>query len=135
MIPRQHIVIHARFPVKSLRPSLRADFYQIPIPRVRLRQEHQMPRLLTLPALVKTAPARDIDLAPDDRPDPLFHTFLIQIHRPVHHAVIRNRQRVLPQRFHIGNQIGNPTDAVKKTVLRMHVQMHKRIRHRCLRMQ
>ncbi len=60
-----------------------------------------------------------IQLAPQDRLDPLRLGRIEKMHRPVDVPVVRHRDRLLPQRRHPVNQLVNVTSPVQQRIFRM----------------
>ena len=68
---------------------------------------------------------RDVYLAADDRADALGETGAVKRDRAVHHAMVGDGERRLPQLLGAVRQLLDAAGAVKQRVFRMHVQMDK----------
>ena len=75
--------------------------------------------------LVKTRPRRDIDLAADDGLHARRLRRLVKVDCAVHHAVVGDGDRVLPQLLDPVHEPRDAARAVKQAVLRMNMQMDK----------
>ena len=125
MLPQQ-VKVDAGLDVKALAERLRHHVRQIPVARLVLAQQHQMPRLrVELMLLVEPRPPRHIHLAPDDGMDPLGFAGAVKVHRAVHNAVVCDGAGRLPHLLYLLRQVAYPARAVQQAVFRMHMQMHK----------
>ena len=75
--------------------------------------------------LLEAAPGGHIDLAADDGAHSLRLAGPVERHGPVHDAVIRHRQRRLPQLSGPPGQRRDPAGPVQQRILRVHMKMDK----------
>ena len=128
VIAAQQLLVHARLVVKALGKGERHHFAQIPVALVALAQKNQVIGIpVRADRLFEPGRMRHINLAPDDRLDALLFARLPERHRAVHHAVIGQRDRLLPARFHTRGNIRNPARAVKQTVFTVQMQVYKSV--------
>ena len=127
MVLLQQLMVRPGFEIIPLRPGFGADFDEVLIALIILRQKNQMSQLLLLSPcpLLKPASPGHIDLAADDGLDSLGHAFLVQIHRPVHDPMVRNGQSRLSHILHMGHQFLNAAGAIKQAVFCMHMKMNE----------
>ena len=76
-------------------------------------------------AFLKAAARRNIDLAAEDRFDPLREGLFVKIYASVHHSVIRDGRRRLAQLLHPGYIFFYFIGSVQERILRVDVQMCK----------
>ena len=116
----QQVHIHPRLDVKALQKGLGDQVAQIPVAHLVLAQEHQVAsRRVQLVDLVKAGAGGHVDLAPDDGLDPRRLAGLVEVDHAVHHAVVGDGHRALPQVLHPLHQPPDAARAVQKAILRM----------------
>ena len=126
MVFFKQLVIDTRLCVKTFGPRGGNDFDQILVSLLILTEQDQMVPLVIEPVhLIEPCSLRHIDLAADDRMDPLFAACLIEIHRAVHGAVIGHRKGGHSKLFRALYQRLDTAGAVKQRILGMDVQMCK----------
>ena len=104
----QRLEINPRTIVEPLHVRLRYQLQHAPVSHLTLRQDRQVTarsRLVQHRILPAHRPCRHIRLHPQDRlyPMPLRHP--VELHRPVHRPVIRQRNRLLPHLLHPHHQL------------------------------
>ena len=104
MVTSEQFPVDPGLIIEALRKSGGHNPDQVGITCIVFRQKNQVivsfVRNRIVP--VKTAPRRNIDLAPEDRFDPLCEGLLIKIDASEHHSVIRDRRSRLAQFLHAG---------------------------------
>src|SRR5207248_3309662 len=75
-----------------------------------------------------------IRLNPNNRVNPPRLARLIKLDRPIHCAVISNRQVLHPQRLGLLHQLLRAAEPIQQGILRMHMQMRKVSTHKCLQL-
>ena len=92
VVLREDFAVDARLVVEALREAGRHDLAEVVISLRRLGEQHEVIISVVRRSrvLVKTAPRRYINLAPENRFDSLCEAFLVEIHAAVHDAVVRN---------------------------------------------
>ena len=123
----QQVKVDARLDVKALGKRLGDHVGEVAVAHLVLAQEDEVARLgIEFVLLIKSRAWSDIDLAADDGLDALGLARAVKVDRAVHHAVVRDGDRRLPQ---LADALGKPLDAagaVKQAVFRMNVQMGER---------
>ena len=128
MVFLQCLPVHPGLVVITVHKTDGDDFHQILIALVVLRQQHQMivPVIPVTGFPVKPGAGGHIDLASQNRIDPLLFCLLVKVDDAVHHAVIRDGCRSHAQFLYPGDILFDFIGTVQKTVFRMCVQMDKR---------
>ncbi len=103
------------------------DLHQVLIAFIIFRQQHQV--IISVLATgyfpVKPGIRRHINLAAQDRIDPLLPAGAVKINDTVHHAVVRDSRRIHPQLFHPFYIFFYLIGTVQQAVLRVDMQMGK----------
>ena len=125
-LPEQ-VQVHTGLIVEALREGPADDLHQVRVAGVVLRQEDQMVVAVVPVALlpVQPGPRRHVDLAADDRIDPLFFCRLIKIDHAVHDAVIGDGCCCHAQFLHPADVLIDLIGSVQKRVLCVDVEMCK----------
>ena len=99
VVPLKNLPVDARLVIEALRKARRDDLHEILIAEIVFREENQMEIAVVgdISAFLKAAARRNIDLAAEDRFDPLREGLFIEIDASEHHAVIGNRRSGLPE--------------------------------------
>ena len=119
-------MVDPRFRIKTFRPGGGNDFDQILIPLLGFTKQNQMITFVIQPVdLIKSCTLRNVDLAADDRVNPLFFTRKKEVDSAIHCAVIGHCQRGHTEFFCARNQRLDTAGAVKQRILGMYVQMCK----------
>ena len=122
----QKLRVDARLAVEALDPRFRNQRHQILIAGVVFAEQHQMIRLrIQLVDPVEARAARHIDLAPDDRLDPVLFRRAVKIDHAVHDAVVGDGDGLLPLPAHGFHQAADPAGSVQQAVFRMKMQMNE----------
>ena len=125
MLPQQRLV-DAGLDVKALQEALGDQIAEVAVAHLVLAQEHQMVgRAVQLVDPVGHLPRGHIDLAPDNRLHALGLAGAVEIHRAVHHPVVRDGHGGLPQLLDVLRQPLNPARAVQQAEFGMDMQVDK----------
>ena len=90
--------VHPRLRIEPFRMGQGHQLNEILVPDGVFTQQHQMVSLVVKPMyLVEPGAGRHVDLAADDRLDPVFFAGPVKVHRAVHHAMVGDGHRLLPQ--------------------------------------
>ena len=98
----QHLHIHTGSVVVTFREAAADDFNQVGIPRIILRQQHQMvvPILSAGQLSVKSGTGRHVDFTADNGIDSCRRGLLIELDDAVHNAMVCDGRTVHAQLFH-----------------------------------
>ncbi len=124
LLPQQ-LHVDAGAVVIPLDEARGAQLDQVLVALLVLTQQHQVRVLARGGGLVKAAAGGDVHLAADDRMDALAQALLVKIHHAVHHAVIRDGQRLHAQFLCSGDQRLYAARAVQQRVFGVQVQVRK----------
>ena len=126
MVFPQQIHIDAGLVVKALHIGLGHHVAQIPIARLILAQQHQVPGFaVEFMCLVKPAAAGHVDLTADNGMDALRLAGPVKVDDAVHGAVVGNGAGRLPHLPHQLRQVADAAGAVQQAIFRMHMQMYE----------
>ncbi len=90
-----------------------------------LRQHQQVVVLVIRRLRAMILRLAHVELAPQNRLDPLGLRRVEKVHRPIDVPVVRHRDRLLPQRRHPVHQLVYVACPIQQRVLRMQMQMRK----------
>ncbi|KAF5032540.1 hypothetical protein DSECCO2_616180 [anaerobic digester metagenome] len=114
------------FIVHPFRGGERDQLAEVLVADIVFRQKNEMVALFIKGGVfVRTAAGSHIGLAADDRLDPHFFTCFIEIHRTVHHAVVRNGAGVHAAFLGLRHHAGNPRETIQQAIFAVIVQMDK----------
>ena len=119
----QELQVDAGLHIEALRPGHGDKVGEVAIALLILAEEHEMAALgVELVDLIKAGPALGghVDLAADDGLDALGQAGPVEVHRAVHHAVVRDGAGALAHLLHDLGQLPDAAGAVQQAVLRMH---------------
>ena len=105
--------------------SLRGNPHQVPVAFLVLRQHQQVIVFVSVARRAVVLVLADIELAAQDRLDSLGLGRREKVHSPIDISVVGHRDRLLSQRRHPVNQLGNVASPVQQRVLGMQMQMRK----------
>ena len=127
----QQIVVYARLVVEALQVCSGGQLHQVPVALIVLCEDREVVVVLALAArgAVRPLPVRNVQLAPDDRLDARFLASGVEVHHPVHRAVVGEAEGRHAQFFGTAHHRRYPAQAVEQAVLRVDVKMSER--HRC----
>ncbi len=120
MILPEHVLVDPRLVIKTVHLTDGNEFHQVGIPCHVLRQQDQMVQFV--PGIEIFRPqgtGRDVDLAADDRFDPVVFAGTVELDDTVHHPVIRDgesRHPLLPGK---ADEFRDAARPVEEAVLRM----------------
>ena len=118
-VPLEQLPVDARLVVVALEVAERGELDQVRVPLVRLGEDGQVGvALLLLQAVVG-----DVDLAADDRLDPLLLRLAVQLDRAGERAVVGERDRRHLQLRGPRGERGDPARPVEDRVLGVDVEM------------
>ena len=118
----QHLLVDARLIVESADKALGYDLDQVLVPRLIFGKQNQVPLSLILVGfLVGHPPRRRIDLAADDRLNPLLLTFFIEIDRAEHHPMVGDCQTLHAQLPGARDHVPDARRPVQQTVFGMYM--------------
>ena len=124
----ENLLIDARLIMEALQMADGNQMHQIIVALVILRQQNQM-QIIGLSAVAMIHPfAGDVHFATDDRLNACFLSLLIKIDHAVQHAVIGNRQMLLPQLLGHLNGIRHLARTIEQAVFRVKMKMAERYR-------
>ena len=123
----QNLPVHPRLVVKPIDVRLGTQVEQVLPPLVVLREQHQVVPTIRDPCIgpIMPIPRRDIRLHTQNRLDPLLLRDVVELHRRVHVAVVRDRDRTHPKLFDPLDQLVRTIPTIEKRELRMQVQVYK----------
>ena len=133
LVRRQQFLVDARLVVIALQVRRGGELDQVLVAGFVLGQQHEV--VIHVPPagaglLLEPAAGRDIDLAADDRLDAFLARRLVEINRPVKHAVIGDRQRRELQLMRLVHQPVQPASPIEQRILGVQMKMDKfRVRH------
>ena len=120
----QQLLVDAGLDVKALGEAAGDHVAQVAVALlIPAEQDEVAGGGVELVLLLEPGPGRHIDLAADDGLDSLGLAGLVEVHRPVHDAVVGDGHGVLPQLLHPLHQPRDAAAAVQKTELGMDMQM------------
>jgi hypothetical protein len=122
---RQVPLAHARLAIEAVQRSLRGNPHQVAVALFVLRQHQQVIVVVPLAGRAMVLVLADIQLAAQNRLDPLGLRRIEKVHRPIDIPVVGHGDRLLPQRRHPVHQLGQVASPVQQRVLRMQMQMRK----------
>jgi len=126
VILNQKLPIHARTHIESLCKAARYQCDQIPITGFVFGKQHQMVAGEILFSFLSIAGyGRDIDLAADNRFDPLPQTSLIKGNSAVQNPMVSDCNRCMPSLFCGFRNVADTTGTVKQTVFTVQMEMNK----------
>ena len=119
---RKQRPVDAGLDVKAFGEGHRDEIAQVAIARFVLAQQYQM-RIVVVPPVLAVGPVarRDIDLAADDGLDALGAAGLVKGHGAVHHAVVGQRDGVLPQLLDALCQLVRAAGAVEQGIFAVYM--------------
>ena len=118
----QHLLVDPRLIVESADKTLGYNLDQVLVPRLIFGKQNQVPLSLILVGfLVGHPPRRRIDLAADDRLNPLLLTFFIEIDRAEHHPMVGNCQTLHAQLLGARDHVSDARRPVQQTVFGMYM--------------
>ena len=115
----QQLPVDARLRVVALEKAERGELDQVGVPLVRLGQQRQV----RVAARAGVAVVGDVDLAADDRLDPLLRRLLVEVDRAGERAVVGERDGGHLQLGRPGRERGDPARPVEDRVLAVDVEM------------
>ena len=118
-VPLEQLPVDARLVVVALQVAERGELDQVRVALVRLGEDGQVGVALLLPVPV----VGDVDLAADDRLDPLLARLALELDRAGHRAVVGERDGGHPEARGPLRERGNAARPVEDRVLGVDVQM------------
>ena len=115
----EQLPVDARLRVVALEVAERAELDQVRVAGVRLGQQRQV----RVAARARVAVVGDVDLAADDRLDPLVARGLVEVDRAGERAVVGERHRRHLELGRAGGERGDPARPVEDRVLAVDVQV------------
>ena len=115
----EQLPVDARLRVVALEVAERAELDQVRVAGVRLGQQRQV----RVAARARVAVVGDVDLAADDRLDPLVARGLVEVDRAGERAVVCERHRRHLELGRAGGERGDPARPVEDRVLAVDVQV------------
>ena len=124
----QQLVVDAGLFVEAVDKGLADHVDEVLVAGVIFAEEDQVVVLRVEPVhLVGAGAAGHIDLAADDGLDPFGLGGLIEVDDPVHHPVVGDGHRVLPQGEDLVHQLVDAAGPVEQAVLGVQVQVDKAV--------
>ena len=124
----KYLLVHAGLIIIAVCKAGGHNVCQVGIALIVLGQKDQM--IVSVLARhivpVKSAVRSHVDLAADDRTDPLGFALLIKINTAVHNTVVGDCTAVHAQLFYLGDILFNLVGSIKKRILRVDMKMCKR---------
>ena len=123
VIEAQQLLVDPGTVVEPLGKGIRHDFGKIVVPLQILGQQNQVVAPVVLTALVEAAASGHVDLAAENRLDPLLFGRVVKLLDPVHIAVVGDRQRGHAELLGTLEQRLDSRRAVQNRILRMYMKM------------
>ena len=121
---REVLAVDPRLVVVAVDVGVGREAAQVLVAAVVLRQQDEVERLAVgLALLVGHRPAGDVGLDADDRLDPLVPGGLVERHRAVEGAVVRDGHRIHALRGRRVDQLRDPAEAVKQAEFGVDVEV------------
>ena len=126
MVLLEKLEIHSGLDIKAVGEAEGHQLYQIAVADLVLAEQDKMGEVAIVSvALVETASGGEVDLASDDRLDPLCLASVVELYRSVHYAVVGDRYRSMTCRLCRRRYFFYSARAVKHTVFGMQMQMYE----------
>ncbi len=124
-IVRKKLLAHPRLAIEPMQAGLARQPDQVAIALFVLRQHQQVVVLVVGRVGAMVLRLAHVELASQDRLDPLRLGRIEKVNRPVDVPVVRHRNRLLPQRRDAINELVNVASPVQQRVFRMKMQVSK----------
>ena len=124
-VPRQQLAVDARAVVEAFEVGGRGELQQVAVPGLVLREQREVPGRARRGVAVEAAPRRDVALEADDRVQAVRARLVVEAERAVEVPVVRDRERVLPQRLRARDQVRDGAEPVQQGVLAVRMQMRE----------